>query len=557
MNLPEPQHKQFAILMADIKDGRLKIPQFQRDFVWDIKKSANLLDSIVKGYPVGTFIFWKTKERLRSVKNLGNLSLPDPPKGDYVNFVLDGQQRITSLFAALEGLKIRRSDGTTEDFSEMYIDLEAKDDEKIVTTEIEEKERSQLIKLRNLLYGSISELSKYPKKYEQKLDEYKNRINAYNYSVIQVNDVPIDVATEIFTRINVGGVPLETFEIMVAKTYDLERKFDLYEQFNSLKERLRDVNYETLSRATPLQLVSLILTGECKKKVILGLDKEKFIETWPKAAEAIEGAVDYFKSYFRIPVSSLLPYNALLVPFGYFFYHHNDKPIGKKQKYLEDFFWRVSLAGRYSSSQESRLAQDIRHIDTILKDELPKYDWPVDTSPQFIKNNGWFSAGRSYVKAILCIYAYHQPKSFADDSLVIISNDWLKQANSKNYHHFFPKAYMEKTGEKDGFTNNILNITIVDDFLNKRQIKDKPPSKYMAKFKEINRDLSKTMQTHLINDLREFGVWTDNFGLFLDKRAEAVSKEIRKRIIKQEIDGTQQHELLDDASEENELGNVL
>ena len=74
MNLPEPMNKQFSSLMDDVSSGRLKIPQFQRDFVWDIKKSASLLDSIIKGYPVGTFIFWKTRERLRSVKDIGNLN---------------------------------------------------------------------------------------------------------------------------------------------------------------------------------------------------------------------------------------------------------------------------------------------------------------------------------------------------------------------------------------------------------------------------------------------------------------------------------------------------
>ena len=127
--------------------------------------------------------------------------------------------------------------------------------------------------------------------------------------------------------------------------------------------------------------------------------------------EAIETTVEYFRNYYRIPVSQLLPYNALIVPFSYFFYKHKDKPTGKKQKYLQDFFWRSSLSGRYSSAVESKLAQDIKRIDEILNDNLPKYDWSVDISPEFIKNNGWFSAGRSYIKALLCIYAYHQPKS--------------------------------------------------------------------------------------------------------------------------------------------------
>ena len=279
--------------MDDVSSGRLKIPQFQREFVWEIKKSASLLDSIVKGYPIGTFIFWKTKERLRSVKNIGNLDLPEPAKGDYVNFVLDGQQRITSLFAALKGEKINRN-GKEEDFSEIYIDLEAKEDEKIVTTEIVGKDKSQIIRLRDLLYGDLTSLTEYPKKYHPILAEYKKRIESYNYSVIQVNEVPIDVATEIFTRINVGGKPLSLFEIMVAKNYDYDKNFELAEKFDLLIDSLKNVDYETLSDASVLQIISLVLKKECKRKVILKLDKEEFINIWEAVIDAIERAVDYF-----------------------------------------------------------------------------------------------------------------------------------------------------------------------------------------------------------------------------------------------------------------------
>ncbi|MFA5128461.1 MAG: DUF262 domain-containing protein [Patescibacteria group bacterium] len=551
MNLPEPLHKQFSNLMDDIQTGRLKIPQFQREFVWDIKKSASLLDSIIKGYPVGTFIFWKTKDRLRSVKDIGNLNLPEPAVGDYVNFVLDGQQRITSLFAAFKGEKILRSDGKTEDFSEIYIDLDAKEDEKIVTSEVDDGNSKNLIKLKDLLYGGITFLAKYPENYLHKLEEYKKRIESYNYSVIQVNEVPIDVATEIFTRINVGGKPLSLFEIMVAKTYDYDKNFELSEKFDALVENLKNVNYETISDATVLQIISLILTKECKRKIILKLKKDEFIDKWDEVVNAIESAVDYFRSFYRIPVSQILPYNALLVPFSYFFYYHKDKPTGDKQKYLQDFFWRVSLSGRYSSSVESKLAQDIKRIDKILEDKLPDYDWPINLSPEFIKNNGWFSAGRSYIKAILCIYAYHQPKSFNDNSLVNISNYWLKQANSKNYHHFFPRAYLSRLNKDEKMINHIANITIVDDFLNKREIKDKPPSKYMEKFKKENPHLSETMKTHLINDIDNMGIWEDNYELFFEKRIESISKDIEKRIIPQEIDGKPQADLSDDDSVES------
>ncbi|MCK4819140.1 DUF262 domain-containing protein, partial [bacterium] len=413
-------------------------------------------------------------------------------EGDFVDYVLDGQQRLTALFASLKGLKVERDDHKTDNFGEMYIDLKAKEDEQIVITDISDKDQESVIRITDLLSGKISFLAKFSAPYQEKIDEYRTRLLSYNYSTIQVREAPIDIATEIFTRINVGGKPLTLFEIMVAKTFEPKRNFDLSEKFDELIEDLKPLNYETISDATILQTISLLLDDECKRQTILKLDKQEFMNIWSDAITAIESAVEYFIGFYRIPVSQLLPYNALIVPFAYFFYHHPDKPTGEQQKYLQDFFWRCSLSGRYSSGVEGKLAQDVKRIDKILKEELPVYDWGIDTSPEFIGRNGWFSAGRSYVKAILSIYAYQQPKSFNDNSIVNISNYWLKQANSKNYHHFFPRAYLKKKGMEED-ANHILNITIVDDFLNKREIRDQAPSKYMRRFEKQNPNLAEAM----------------------------------------------------------------
>jgi len=551
MKLPEPQTRTFSSLISEIEKGQIKIPQFQRDFVWTIQKSAGLIDSIIKGYPIGTFIFWKTKDRLRSVRDIGNQLLPSPEPGESVDYVLDGQQRLTSLYACLKGVSIKREDSMkVDDFSKIYINLESDEDEKIVTTETDEEKITHHISILDLLTGDFTVLASYPAEYHEKLKLYKNRIESYQYSIIQVKEAPIDIATEIFTRINVGGKALSLFEIMVAKTFDYEKDFDLSEKYEQLIENLKPHDYETISDATVLQVVSIIISKECKRQVILKLDKTKFIDTWERAIDSIERAVEYFKSYYRIPVSQLLPYNALIVPFSYFFFHHKDKPTGNKQKFLQDFFWRCSLSGRYSSSVESKLAQDIKRIDDILEDKLPIYDWSIDTSKEFIIANGWFSASRSYIKAILCIYAYHQPKSFIDDSLVNISNYWLKQANSKNYHHFFPRAYLKKQEEEEHYINHILNITIVDDFVNKREIGANAPSKYMSKFKMINSEIESTMKSHLINDLDSFGVWEDDYDVFFEKRARLLNIEIEKRIIKQEVDRKSQPDIRDDYEEE-------
>jgi hypothetical protein len=535
MNLPEPQSVTFTSLFAEIENGTIKIPQFQRDFVWSKAKSAKLLDSIVKGYPIGTFIIWKTNERLRSIRNLGGVSLPETPKGDAVKYVLDGQQRLTSLFVTLKGLTITREE-QNEDFSRFWVDLTVSEHEEIILMEPIGRDDKKIIQLKDLLSGDFAYLASFPKELQEKIRTYKNRIESYQFSAILMKDAAIDVATEVFTRLNVGGEPLSVFEIMVAKTYDPEKSFDLAEKFDTLITDLQAVDYDTLSSATVLQTVTVLIRKDCRKREILNLPKHEVIMTWPKAVDAIRASVDYFRNYYRIPVSRLMPYPGLIIPFAYFFYKHPDKPTGDRQKFLQDFFWRVSLGGRYSQSLETRVAQDIGRIDQILNGKLPIYDWAVDVTAAFIEKNGYFSTSRSFVKAILCVLAHKEPKSFVDNSIVRLDNSFLKQANSKNYHHFFPKAWLEKQGVEWGRINHVANITLVDDFLNKRLIRAQSPKTYMKEFISKNPDIDKCLATHLIKLNRSFGVMTDDYDSFFDARCKAISRELGKQIIPQEVD---------------------
>ena len=105
-----------------------------------------------------------------------------------------------------------------------------------------------------------------------------------------------------------------------------------------------------------------------------------------------------------VPVSTqLLPYPSRIVPFTYFFYKAKKNPDAATGKLLQDFFWRVGLGERYSGSLDTRVGQDIKKMDAILKGQRPKYDWEVDPSAEFIRQNGFFSTGRAYVKTLLCL----------------------------------------------------------------------------------------------------------------------------------------------------------
>ena len=535
----DPGHISFDALNQNIQNGLIKIPQFQRDFVWSIEDSAKLIDSVIKGYPIGTFIIWKTRERLRSVKSIGGIVFPETPSGDMVQYVLDGQQRITSIFAALNGVSVFR-EGKSVDYSQMFIDLEAKPDETIVTTDTEKNSQS-LIKVVSLLNATIQEQIEYATKYAHidsaiaKIQSYRDAIKQYQFSTITVENAPLDIATEIFTRINVGGKALTNFEIMVAKTYDENRGFDLSDKFDALITELQNSDYDTISNSTVLQSISLCIKKDVRSKTILTLNKDEFINAWEPVTNALKSAVDYFKSAYGVPVSNLLPYEALLVLFTYYFYKHTDRPIGNHQMRLKDYFWRAILAERFGSSADTKINSDVAIIDSIIFDKEANAPFSVDLSCENLKMHGYFSTSSAFIKGVLCILAAQKPVSLIDGTYVTVDNSWLKQANSKNYHHFFPRAFMKKKHPEveEWLVNHIANITIVDDFLNKRKIRDRAPSDYIQDFAQINSNISANLNTHLItyNSNDDSGINNDNYNLFFNNRLNRILTEFKSRII--------------------------
>ncbi len=113
----------FSNIEIALEEGRMKIPQFQRNFVWTLEESAALLDSVIKGYPVGSIILWNTAEKLWAVKNIGGLPFDTVKEGTPVNYIIDGQQRVTSLYAILKGVDEIDRDGKKTSYKNVYVDL--------------------------------------------------------------------------------------------------------------------------------------------------------------------------------------------------------------------------------------------------------------------------------------------------------------------------------------------------------------------------------------------------------------------------------------------------
>ncbi|MDM7948288.1 DUF262 domain-containing protein [Hydrogenophaga sp.] len=527
---PDNHNKKYEALFVEIDSGQIKLPMFQREFVWEKEQSAKLIDSILKGFPIGTFIFWKTKEELRSYKEVGNHKLPDTPKGDYAQYILDGQQRITSLYAIRKGIRITK-DGKEVDYRDIFInmDYDPDTDEQIVVTE--KVDGKGYVSVHDVLSKSMGTFYKtLSSSQADQVDAYKNKLTTYDFSTITIKDYPIEVACEVFSRINTGGKALTVFEIMVAKTYDETRQFDLAEKFELLrdgsdedKECLTAAKFETVPESIIMQCVAAIILKAVRSRDILKIRRDLFIDNWEPMKASLFTAIDFIRSELCVPVSQLVPYPALLVPLTYFFNKTgNKKPTNEQVRLLEQFFYWVGLNLRYSSSTESKLAEDFNKMDSIVKGDMPSYSRAELKVASGTIAETWFSAGNAYCKAILCLLAYQQPKSFDTSGLVILDNSNLKIASSRNYHHFFPKAYLAGK-DTDHEPNLIANITLIDGYSNKHRIGKKAPSKYIKAFAKDNKSISKALKTHLIDDIEEFGVSTDDYSTFIDQRARAIA----------------------------------
>lgn len=267
IGMPKCDNVKITDMVTKIENGDYRIPRFQRNFVWDLKKSAALLDSILKRYPIGALIIWQTKTKLTEIKNLGGIKIQGKDTGKFTSYVIDGQQRITSMYFALQGLST--TDGI--DFSKMCISLIANEDEQIVYDAIPSgADADDFVLVKDLF--SATGLSG---THQSNRLKYYQIILQYELSVIIIDDsaMQLDEVVEIFERLNLGGKPLNLFSIIDARTYkpetDTEEGFDLNEKFVAFNSKLKKSNYGEISSSTFLWAISGCLIDKCSKKEIL------------------------------------------------------------------------------------------------------------------------------------------------------------------------------------------------------------------------------------------------------------------------------------------------
>lgn len=483
-----------------------------------MEETIQLLDSIAKCYPIGSFILWETHEYLKYLRNIGDLQLDDVPEGRLVSYILDGQQRITSLYACIKNAVIKNKPYT------IYFDTDKSLQENDLFNG-ECTDPTRFVEVTEILgdnpqriYDTLNPQRK--KNFNQLRDSFK----FYNFPVMKVKEATLDVVCDIFERVNNSGQELTVFDLMVAKTWSPD--FDLREKYDDLQSELDSINFGGIKPSIIVEAVSAILKRSIRREEILSITRDEMKDNWDAIINAFKLAVDFIRMVIKVPASKILPYDVIIVPLSYFFYNRQN-PTGHQVTLLKRFFWRSSLSMRYSHSVDSQVAQDFTTMDGILKNRLIKII-PVNITQEMIEQTP-MSLGNAFCKTILCFLASNDPLCPKTGGKVIIDNSHLSKSNSRHYHHFFPTNYLKKKNMKE-LANLVANIIFIPSNVN-LAIRDKEPLQYLTELENNhNSNIRGTLTSHYIYDWNDFGINSNDYMKFIKQRSKIIFQELQKTI---------------------------
>ena len=496
-------------LIQEIGQGKIRIPRFQREFVWGHKMTSALFDSMSREYPIGSFFLWlapaKYNDLIRVVDDLGQATLS---KDSDHRLILDGQQRLTSLFAVVNGLTLEGAN-----YRNLSLDLDSEQENR------DENPFALRKFIDNQRYVSVSDLLSdgYLKIYNQlKSENRKDRfltvrecLRTYPFSSVTVEVDDIEPAIDIFERINQEGQKLSRFDLVAAHVYD--REFDLRVRVEEdFFAKLRNKSFGVL----PLSIVPQALVINLEKSVSfrsqIGLKPSDVKKIWKDTAEALLKAIDWLHDNQGVENNKFLPYDQIVPILAHYFYYcraKGHKSSHSEHEQLKRWFWLVVFGERYGDSAQSRMIEDANWVRELVNDGAEvRLRFTVDESVLI----DTYMTQRSAVKnGVLCLLNLLKPKHFVTGERVSLGDDHFSSLTKAERHHVFPVSYLLHSGKSGRDVHRLPNFCFIPSDLNK-EIGNKEPSRYLENYK-TNHKSDETffgiMETHLIPHNSDSPVW--------------------------------------------------
>ncbi len=547
-------------LVGMIERGELRLPEMQRRYVWRSTRVRDLLDSLYRGYPSGAILLWETDE-IVPLQEFAVTQQANPYQS--TRLLLDGQQRLTSLSAVIQGkpvsvrgrqrpiellfnlehpeeltvvTEVNENDDDDDDLVEDEADSSEDELQKrfdkmtfVVTTRKLEQlphwvkvtevfntdedapflERAGIEKVNDPRY----------KKYSQRLGRLRG-IRKYMYRMdVLERKLSYDEVTEIFVRVNSLGAKLRSSDLALAQITAKWR--NSLKTFQAFQKQCKEAGFD-LDLGLYLRNLIAFATGQSRFRTVASLSLETLQSAWKESCRGMEFALNFMKNNVGIDSPALLSSPFIFTTLAYHAHKRDYQLSPEESDRLRYWVLVANAKGRYSrGSSESLLDQDLTTVKQNggaqeLIDRLRLQVGRLDISPDELEGRNQRSA---LFKTMFLAFRDGGAKDWRSN--LAIALDHSGSHHKLQFHHIFPKAVL-KAGYKDREADDIANLCFISGKTN-RQISDKTPAAYfpglIAKAGEATFDAQCIPMDSTLLDIQSYKT-------FLEQRRNAIANRL-------------------------------
>jgi hypothetical protein len=510
-----------AALVGDLKKGEIKVPQFQRPFVWKDEQAVELLDSIANNYPVGSLLLWRTPSKLATERNIGDFQLPMTDDLTPTDYVLDGQQRLTVIYSCLGAAESDPGFAAAYDLEKEAF-LKKPNAHSIHTFPMRWLyDTTKLLNFRTALLSHPQN-----EVLNKRFDDMYQAVTTYQVPVVTLKDLTVEEVCPIFERINSSGTRLSTYDLMVAATWS--PTFDLNEEASKIKNALRRKGFEDIGGDTILKALAAVQKQSIKKGDVIALrklaknDMEALVVN---TKEALLKTVDLLTTEFKIHSWAFLPYEAIALVLCYVFAH--TKGLTPEQvRRVRQWFWRSSFGERYRGASEHFISQDLKLIHDFVIDNKGKTEQfgavPTDELWSSVVFRGYNSRSRAFILML----ALNGPRNLTNASAIDPAQA-LSIYNQKEFHHIYPRAYL-KANNIRGEHNAVANFCMLAASENK-VISDEDPNSYLPEcISTLGDNVAGVFKSAMLPSPADFPYATATYADFIASRCPLLTERARQ-----------------------------
>jgi Protein of unknown function DUF262 len=410
--LAQPTVQRLPVILDDLAQGTLLIPNFQRPFVWKDEQRLTLLDSIRKGMPIGSLLVWRTKEhRLETYRKLGSFKLPEAGNHEVYSYLLDGHQRLSTLYGALHELSEEEENEADEEDPEdastrwpIFYDLRS--EEFTLTARSGEPPVTWLPMSRIFNPEALYEYQKKlidegHKLLSRKAENLANIFKDYQIPSVPIVTEDLKQVTESFQRINSQGTRMS--EVHMVNALMWRPDFDLNKRLEAITEQLAPVGWGTIDPQSLLDTIKLsqgvdIYTAAPQ-------EVEDAIKTNPNLLTELPTHVEHATNFLRtcwVNGPEILPYRYQLAILAEAARLHGGPLEGAVEESLREWFWLTTYTEYFTGMSSTQLRHAVEHVRAIVEegaDAKPR-DLPREVRPVLRFN---FNAVRTRAMVLLLL----------------------------------------------------------------------------------------------------------------------------------------------------------